>query len=148
MIRKIQEQDKEKFIAMANEFYHSNAVLHSIPEDYIQRTFHEIMSGSPYAAAYVYESNGKIAGYVLLAFTYSNEAGGMVMWIEEIYILPQYQGLGFGKEMFAFLETEYEDKVARIRLEVEDSNRRAVDLYRRIGFADLDYAQMYKDKVK
>lgn len=145
MIRKIDEHDKEKFIAMSHEFYHSDAVLHTIPENYIRGTFDEILSGSPYADAYICEHNGEIAGYALLAFTYSNEAGGLVLWIEEVYILPQYQGNGLGKELLTFLETTYKGKVARIRLEVEDSNQRAVALYRKMGFENLDYSQMYKE---
>ena len=145
MIRKINREDKDKFIAMAKEFYGSDAVLHTIPDDSICRTFSEIMSGSPYADAYIYEYNGEVAGYSLLAFTYSNEAGGLVLWIEEVYILPKYQGRGFGKELLKFLEATYKDKVARIRLEVEDSNQGAVKLYRKLGFANLNYSQMYKE---
>jgi ribosomal protein S18 acetylase RimI-like enzyme len=68
----------------------------------------------------------------------------MVLWIEELFILPEYQGHGYGKELMTYIEEKYKQQVARIRLEVEDSNQRAVQLYRKMGFADLDYSQMYK----
>lgn len=144
MIRKISINDKEKYIAMAKEFYKSDAVLHNIPDENIYKTFDTIVSGSPFADAYIYEHNGDIAGYALLSLTYSNEAGGHVLWIEEVYILTEYQGHGFGKELFAFIEKAYKDKVVRIRLEVEEANHRAISLYERLGYTRLDYMQMYK----
>jgi len=87
----------------------------------------------------------KTAGYVLLAMTYSNEAGGLVLWIEEIYIVPEYRGLGLGGELFAFIESMAKSSYARIRLESEPDNLRALALYQRMGYADLSYRQLYKD---
>lgn len=144
MIRKVEIKDKENYIAMSRDFYNSDAVLHAIPDENIRKTFDEIVSGSPFADAYVYEHDGEIAGYALLAITYSNEAGGLVLWIEEVYILPEYQGRGFGKALFSFIEKAYGNKVARIRLEVEESNQGALSLYERMGFTRLDYIQMFK----
>lgn len=145
MIRKIDIKDKNEYITMSKRFYNSDAVLHSIPDDHIYKTFDIMMAGSPFVDGYIFEYNGEIAGYALLSITYSNEAGGHMLWIEEVYILPEYQGKGFGKELLAFIEKTYEKRVVRIRLEVEKSNQRAVSLYEKIGFTELDYMQMYKD---
>lgn len=41
---------------------------------------------SPYVAAYIAEHQGAPAGYGLVSLTYSNEAGGLVVWLEELYI--------------------------------------------------------------
>jgi diamine N-acetyltransferase len=144
MIRKVNLKDKDKYIDMSKQFYRSDAVSHNIPDDNIRETFNIIMAGSPYADGYIFENKGEIAGYLLLSFTYSNEAGGLVLWIEEVYILPEYQGRGFGIEFLTFIEKTYKNKVARIRLEVEKSNQKAIKLYKKIGFTNLDYLQMYK----
>lgn len=145
VIRKIDIKDKDKYVAMSKKFYNSDAVLHNIPDNNIHKTFDEIVSGSPYAEGYIYEHNGEIAGYSLLSTTYSNEAGGLILWIEEVYILPEFQGNGFGKDLMAFIEETYKNKVVRIRLEVEKSNRRAIKLYQKKGFTELNYLQMYKE---
>lgn len=81
----------------------------------------------------------------VLAKTYSHECGGMVLWIEEIYIAPEFRGNGLGKEFFDYLETEYKS-VSRFRLELEPGNEKAERLYRRLGFEPLDYRQMVKEK--
>ena len=146
MIRKIELKDREAFVAMANEFYHSDAVLHSIPESNIEKTFDELMAGSPYIDGYIFECDGEKAGYSLLSITYSNEAGGLVVWVEEIYILPKFQGRGIGKEYMDFVEEAYKDKAARFRLEVEEENERAIKIYEKKGYRQLDYLQMYKGK--
>lgn len=145
MIRTVVPEDKESYIAMTEAFYRSDAVLHCIPREHIQRTFETIINGSPYAHGYIAEQKGKIAGYALLALTYSNEAGGLVLWIEEIYILPEYRDLGLGSELFTFIENLAKNGFARIRLEAEPGNQRAVALYQRMGYGDLSYRQFYKD---
>jgi ribosomal protein S18 acetylase RimI-like enzyme len=145
MIRKINPDDKPKFIAMVKDFYSSNAVLHNIPEANIAKTFTTIISGSPFVKGFMFEYQGEIAGYSLLTFTYSNEAGGLVLWIDELYIAPDYQGKGLGTEIFAFIKTTYTNQVSRIRLEVEKSNQNAIKLYRKHNFTDLGYLQMVKD---
>ena len=68
-----------------------------------------------------------------------------VLWLEELYIRPEFQGQGLGSHYFAWLQEAYGDKVARMRLEVEPENERARALYARMGFSDLPYLQMHKD---
>ena len=50
-----------------------------------------------------------------------------------------------GGAFLEFLAKEYPEEVARIRLEVSDENTDAVRLYRRAGYRDLDYRQMFLD---
>jgi ribosomal protein S18 acetylase RimI-like enzyme len=145
MIRKINTDDKPKFIAMARDFYSSDAVLHNIPEANLAETFAAIISGSPFIKGLIFEYNGKVAGYSLLTFTYSNEAGGLVLWIDELYIAPEERGKGLGTELFAFIKNTYANQVSRIRLEVKKSNHNAIKFYRKHNFVDLDYLQMVKD---
>jgi len=144
MIRKVEEKDRDIYIEMSKAFYRSDAVLHMIPEIHFLTTFDLIVTGSPYAEGYVFEYQDEVVGYTLLSFTYSNEAGGLVLLIEEVYILPDYQGHGFGQEFLAFLESTYRSKVALIRLEVEKSNKSALQLYRKMGFTKTEYIQLYK----
>ena len=83
---------------------------------------------------------------MLLAKTFSQEAGGPVVWIEEIYIRPEYQGKGIGSRVFKKLDAMFDAGVYRLRLEVEKTNIRAVELYERQGYTWLAYDQMIKDK--
>lgn len=145
MIRPITSQDKEIFLELTRHFYHSDAVLHPIPEEYHQKTFAELVRTDVYALGYLLEYAGKPAGYALLAKTFSQEAGGYVLWLDELYVLPDYRSKGLGREFFQFLEDTFPE-TARIRLEVEAENIRAIALYEKMGFISLPYRQMIKDR--
>jgi len=103
-----------------------------------------LLEGSPYAAGYILEQAGQIAGYALLALTWSQEGGGFTVWVEELFVLPQFRGQGIGTEFFQALRTLY-PQAARFRLEIEPDNEKAKALYTRMGFSMLNYGQMVQD---
>ena len=148
IIRKPEPSDREDYLAMSEEFYATDAVLHPVPETNFTKTFDLLLSGSRYADAYLAEESEKAVGYSLLSFTWSNEAGGMVAWLEEIYVRPEFRGMGVGKNMIARVFRDFGDRAVRFRLETEDSNTGARSLYRRLGFHDLPYRQMILEKAE
>ena len=146
MIRKLEPQDRAEFIRLSELFYASPAVLHPLPHAYHEDTFDELMRSRDYADGYMLFSDGKAVGFGLVAKTYSREAGGMVLWLEELFILEEYRCLGLGREYFAFIEKYARDNgFVRIRLEVEAENVRARALYGRLGYEPLGYLQMVKE---
>jgi len=145
MFRDFENRDRGAFLEMAEAFYASGATLHSVSRRHFERTFDEILRGSPYARGIMIEEDGRAVGYALLARTWSNEAGGTAVWVEEIYILEAFRGRGIGRKLFEFLESEYPD-AARFRLEVHESNARAMALYRRLGYEELKYVQMVRER--
>ena len=92
------------------------------------------------------EHDGDTAGYGLISKTYSQEAGGYVYWLEELYILERFRSKGLGAEFIKYLEATKEPGVTRLRLEVEEENTRAIALYKKLGYQTLNYIQMVKDQ--
>ena len=138
MIRKIKAEDKEIYIKMAHDFYRMPAVDHPVPDSYLEKTFEECLKSDTYAELFILEWEGKIAGYGLIAKTFSQEAGGMVYWLEELYILEEYRSKGLGSEYFRYMEEQKEEGVTRFRLEVEKENERAWKLYKRQDQGESD----------
>ena len=145
MIRKITANDKLDYISMSEQFYNSDAVMQPVDKQHFINTFNELINSDAYADCYIIEKNNKISGYALLSKTFSNEAGGMVLWLEEIYIKPEFRGQNLGNEFFSFLMKELAPKYKRVRLEVESYNKTAIGLYEKNGFEFLPYSQMYID---
>ena len=145
MVRKVTPQDKEMYLSLTEKFYQSDAVSHNIPLENRLKTWDEIMRSDEYADCYFVIKDGDIAGYMLLAYTFSQEAGGKTAWIEEIYILPEFRSMGLGNELFDFIKAEIEPDCARLRLEVEADNIRAKKLYKSLGFKQLEYEQMIRE---
>ena len=145
MIRKIEIEDRTDYLLMARDFYASEAVYRNVPDRHFEDTFDELMRSDRYALGYILQHEGQTAGYALLAKTFSQEAGGMVVWLDELYVMPAFRSLGLGRAFFEYLHEHLPPDVRRIRLEVEADNERAISLYRRLGFEDLPYCQMIQD---
>lgn len=143
-IRKITKNDKNIYTEMAKDFYSSPAVLENIPEENISESFDLFLSGSPYGDAFIFESEGQTVGYGVLAYTHSQEAGGRVVWIEEIYVKKEYRGCGAGSQFLEFVKENIPAK--RYRLETEPENERAAALYRRQGFEHFEYVNYKLDR--
>lgn len=145
MLRPITPADREVYLALSREFYHSEAVLHPVPDRHFADTFQKLAEQSPFAKGFLIEREGEPAGYCLLAVTWSQEAGGMVWWLEELYLRPKFQGQGLGSQVIGWLREIRPPEVTRFRLEVEPENQGARRLYKRLGFQDLGYRQMVLD---
>ena len=141
-IRKLQSADKDVYVSMVKTFYSSEAVLHEIPDSFIESTFSELMDRDTYAEGFIFEDGAKAVGYGLISKTFSQEAGGMVVWVEEVYIGKAYRSKGIGTAFFSFLEENY--PAARYRLETEPDNDSAARLYGRLGYKKLGYVSMIK----
>ena len=143
MIRRITPADRETYLKMARDFYHSEAVLHPVPDCHYTRAFDEMMRSDDYLLGLIFEAEGQTAGYALLCKTWSQEAGGAVVWIDELYVLPGFRNKGLGKAFFNELSAIA--PAARYRLEIEPDNARAERLYSAMGFETLGYKQLVKE---
>jgi ribosomal protein S18 acetylase RimI-like enzyme len=88
--------------------------------------------------ALVCEVNGHPAGYALLISFWSNELGGEVCNIDELFVDPAYRGRGLATDLFTML-TDSEQclwpaRPVALALEVSRTNERAWALYERLGF--------------
>lgn len=146
MIRKMGKEDMDLYLEMAEEFYHSDAVLHPVPDEYIRRTAAEALRSDEYVSIYMISTDGKDAGYAVTAKTFSQEAGGFVLWIEELYIRKEFRSRGLGREFFGYIEENKGEEVTRLRLEAEETNSRAISLYKNLGYRRLEYVQMIKGR--
>lgn len=136
------EKDKADFIAMSEDFYASDAVMAPVPTSFHENAFDELMRSEQYVSCYFFLYEGQTAGFALIAKSYSREAGGTVIWVDELYLKPEYRGKGAATHFFRFLEQNV--PAARYRLEVEEDNLRARKLYETTGYRYLPYLQMIK----
>lgn len=130
---------------MMINFYTGPAVLHKIDKKNIQNTIAILSQGSPFTEAFIIKWQEEIAGYILLSFTYSNESGGQVVWIEEIYIDEKFRGKQLSKALLSHILNEYHS-ASRFRMDVVADNDVSMNLFTSFGFEKLDYIQYIKDK--
>lgn len=141
-IRAMTRQDKDSVMEMMRVFYRSPAVLSNGSDEIFARDIEACVSENPYLEGYIFEENGVVQGYGMAAKSFSTEYGRQCIWLEDIYIKSRYRGLGIGSRFIDYMTQKYPD--ALLRLEVEEENERAVQVYRKNGFEFFPYAEMKK----
>lgn len=136
------KEHADEVIGMMRTFYASPAVSTNGSEEIFQRDIEQCINSSPYLEGYVFMDGRKMAGYAMIAKSFSTEFGKKCIWIEDIYLKPEYCGAGIGTQFLVFIEQKYADSI--LRLEVEEENTRAVHVYRKNGFEVLPYMEMKK----
>ena len=144
MIRKFVPEDREDYIRFSTEFYNSSAVDKPVPREHFEQGFDEMMRSDVYVQGYMLVCDGNNVGYCVTMKTYSVEAGGITIWIDELFVLEEYRSKGLGRELFKYIEENGDKKLRRIRLEVELDNGRAISLYKKMGFEPAPYDGMWK----
>ena len=141
-IRKMIREDKNLIIDMMRVFYASPAVLSNGSQEIFEADVENCVNDSPYLEGFVFEENDEVLGYGMIAKSFSTEFGKPCIWVEDLYLKPEYRGMGIGSKFFEYLEENYTDCI--FRLEVEEENERAIHVYEKNGFAVLPYMEMKK----
>ena len=144
-LKKMTKEMHDEVLAMVEEFYHSDAVCHPVPEERLEQTFADAVSDDPILEGFVLTEDGKTVGFAYITEYYACEVGGRCLMFEELYLKEETRGKGYGTRFFDEI-MKAKPGERRFRLEVTRSNEKAVRLYERLGFTFLDYDQMILDR--
>ena len=134
MYREYKANDKPGIIRLIKALYFEDPEGKPISIDKIERTLKELHPSNDKGSILIIEDSGKIIGYSILINFWSNEYGGNILFIDELYIIPKYRGKGIGAGFIKYLVENRYGNSAAISLEITPSNTRAGELYKRIGF--------------
>ena len=100
----------------------------------------EHLFGSPkYAEAILAEYTGKSVGFALFFHNYSTFLTKPGIYLEDIFVLPEYRRLGIGKALLTKLaQIAVERDCGRLEWSVLDWNEPAQAFYRRMGASILE----------
>ena len=144
-IRNLEARDREEVFKMMRVFYDSEAVLYTAPDEILYKDIDDCLSDLPFIEGYVFEEEEKLLGYAMAAKSYTTEYGGLLIFIEDLYIKEEYRGLGIGSSFFHFIEEKYKGQAVRYKLEVEEENQNAISVYKKRGYKKLGYFIMSKE---
>jgi GNAT superfamily N-acetyltransferase len=89
---------------------------------------------SPKFHVIIAESNGEPAGMAFFFYNYSTWQGRPGIFIEDLFVRPQFRGKGVGRALMAHLaKTAIAEQCYGVRWEVLDWNKPAIDLYQHLG---------------
>ncbi len=136
IIRSFKPEDKELFFGLCKEFYEAEATLRAYDQGITERTFARVLDRheNSWGLLMFDKEDGEVVGYGLLTSYWSNEDGGNVIVLDELYIKPNNRNKGYAKIFMQWIEDTYKDDAVSITLEVLTTNIRACELYNKIGY--------------
>jgi ribosomal protein S18 acetylase RimI-like enzyme len=75
---------------------------------------------------------------------WSNEMGGNVAFVDELYVMPGARRRGIARGLFEFVERERLFGAVAVALEVSPGNEGAWKLYESLGFEKRPFASVVK----
>ncbi len=87
----------------------------------------------------------KVAGSLLITTEWSDWRNQWVLWIQSVYVLPEYRRKGIFKSLYNHVKSlAMDDKeVAGLRLYVDKSNDKAIEVYKKLGM-DGDHYRVFE----
>jgi GNAT superfamily N-acetyltransferase len=93
----------------------------------------------PYFSCVIAEEDGAPAGFAFYFFDYSTWLGRPGLYLEDIFVHPEFRGKGIGKALLQRVAAIAVEKgCARMKWEVLDWNQPAIDFYAAMGAEFLD----------
>ncbi len=85
------------------------------------------------------KSQPRYFGFALYFFTFSTFKGKPTLYLEDLFVLPDFRGLGIGKSLLIRLAAiAREKKCGRMEWAVLDWNQSAIDFYKKIDAVPMD----------
>ena len=90
---------------------------------------------------FVAEADSKVCASLMVTPEWSDWRNSQVLWIQSVYVLPEFRKSGIFKKMYLHLKTlvEGSDSYSGLRLYVDKSNHNARNVYRQIGMNGEHY---------
>lgn len=144
-IRKFREDDKEQYFVMCDTFFRSSAVNHPVPKSVLAKNFEEFLKEDSMIDGYIFEVDGNIAGFASVTKMHSTLHGGICLFVEDLYIRPDYRSQGIGSDFFKMLSKKFMWKAKCVRLDVANENTKAIDFYKANNFEKVPYLSLVKE---
>lgn len=136
--------DTEEILALIYEL----AVYEKAPDD-AKATREQIIEGffseSPKVFCEIVEVDEAIAGLAIWFLNYSTWQGKHGIYLEDLFVRPQYRGKGYGKALLKHLAAICEKRgYGRFQWWVLDWNTPAIEFYKSLGAKAMDSWTVYR----
>ena len=138
MWRPARPEDDDAIATLCENLYRGDPSSDPVPIGQLARTLAALEDEPARGRALALELAGAVEGYALLISVWSNELGGEICTLDEIYVSAAARGAGHASRLVDQLargEGPWPGRPVALELEVSPENVRARALYERLGFA-------------
>jgi GNAT superfamily N-acetyltransferase len=98
-----------------------------------------------YAEVLLVEDAGAVVGFALFFHNYSTFRGKPGIYLEDLFVLPECRGKGFGKALLREIaRLAVERDCARVEWSVLNWNESAIEFYKSLGAIPMDEWSVYR----
>jgi len=137
-LRKAQKED----VPLILEFIKALAEYERMSDEVMttEETLRKTLFGEKsYAEVILAELNGKAVGFALFFHNYSTFVSKPGLYLEDIFVYPDYRGMGIGKSMMKYLaRLAVERDCGRFEWSCLNWNKPSLEFYRSLGAVTMD----------
>lgn len=116
-------------------FIQAMAAFEKLPVSATEESLREVLFGeNPAARTLLAFVGGRPIAYITYFFSFSTMLGKRGLWLEDVFIDPDFRGQGIGKALMAYLANiAIENQCGRFEWIVLDWNESAIHFYQSLG---------------
>jgi GNAT superfamily N-acetyltransferase len=144
MIRPATPEDTPMIAALIRALAEYERLAHEVTLDEAQ--LHTYLFGErPYAEVILAERDGQVVGFALFFHNFSTFLGKPGIYLEDLFVKPEYRGDGHGKALLAELaRIAVERRCGRLEWSVLDWNVPSIAFYHSLGAVSMDDWTTYR----
>lgn len=144
MIRYATAGDVPEILRLVRELAEYERALHEAKatEDQLRD---RLFGDDPKVFAHVAEHDGRVVGFAVWFLTFSTWNGTHGIYLEDLFVEPEYRGHGYGKALLTELARVADDRgYGRVEWSVLDWNEPAIGFYKALGARPQDEWTVYR----
>jgi ribosomal protein S18 acetylase RimI-like enzyme len=118
----------------------------------IRRTTQELSLHPEKGAITIIHVGKTVVGYTIVVCYWSNEYGGNIACIDELYVKPSWRNRGIGSSCLDHIADAKGTDVKGLQVEITPANKKALAFYSRRGFKPMPnchlFRSLHQDKGK
>jgi ribosomal protein S18 acetylase RimI-like enzyme len=128
------EQNASEVLAMMRALYVEDPPAIPVDPQRFPTTIDFLLAEPSRGSVVVFADGPAVRGYAILIPYWSNEYGGTILYVDELFVIPECRNRGVARQFFEHLARSKPFDAVAIALEVSPANERAQRLYESLGF--------------
>lgn len=141
------EQDLPALKSMVMALYAEDRAGETMTESKIEKTVSEFSKHPEKGGIVMFFMEGTVVGYAIISRCWSNEFGGNIGVLDEMFVQPQWRNQGIGSAFLDHLFSAAGKEWQGLQLEVTPDNHQALAFYQRHGFSPAPNQLLFKRKT-